>query len=182
MTSANKRRDTDIMKLCMSDYNVSPQQTDGSFHVLLKGPPDTPYAGGTWTISIMLPPKYPFKSPSVGFLTPIIHPNIDEKSGSICLDVLNQEWSPVYDLVHVVGIFIPQLLAYPNAKDPLNVEAAKLSMDNPEAYLTMVKKHVQEHAMVMMNEEEDDDDEDTETETDSDPSSELSNVSEGSNG
>lgn len=57
----------------------------------------------------------------------------------MCLDVINQTWSPMFDLVNVFEVFLPQLLRYPNPSDPLNGEAAALMMRDPRAYETRVK-------------------------------------------
>jgi len=40
------------------------------------GPPDTPYAGGTFKVDIQIPDSYPFKSPIMRFDTRIWHPNV----------------------------------------------------------------------------------------------------------
>lgn len=109
----------------------------------------------------------------------IFHPNIDElyvslprrvtnhltahsyRSGSVCLDVINQTWSPMFgmsgrvlhartvssasyycaslDMINIFEVFLPQLLRYPNPNDPLNGEAAALLMRHPKEYEIKVK-------------------------------------------
>jgi len=102
-------------------------------------PETAPFVGGLWKIHVELPDQYPYKSPSIGFVNRIFHPNIDEMSGSVCLDVINQTWSPMYDMVNIFEVFLPQLLRYPNPTDPLNGEAAALMMRDETSYNAKVK-------------------------------------------
>lgn len=146
--SSSKRRHGDMMKLMMSNYDVSiPDESQMlDFFVKFDGPADTPYEGGQWKVHVTLPPEYPYKSPSIGFKNRLFHPNVDDHSGSVCLDVINQTWSPMYNLVNIFEMFLPQLLRYPNPTDPLNGEAAALLMRDPQAYATKVRDHVRQHA------------------------------------
>jgi ubiquitin-conjugating enzyme E2 H len=52
----------------------------------------------------------------------------------------------MFDLVNVFETFLPQLLLYPNASDPLNGEAAALHMRDPEAYKKKVREYVERYA------------------------------------
>eukprot|EP00300_Choanocystis_sp_HF-7_P032815 c4408_g1_i2.p1 GENE.c4408_g1_i2~~c4408_g1_i2.p1 ORF type:complete len:161 (+),score=31.55 c4408_g1_i2:130-612(+) len=129
----------------MSDYQVEMASDSAmEFYVIFNGPKDTPYEGGQWKVHVELPDQYPYKSPSIGFVNRIYHPNVDEMSGSVCLDVINQTWSPMFDLINVFEVFLPQLLTYPNPTDPLNGEAAALLLREPERFKSKVREYVQE--------------------------------------
>lgn len=59
----------------------------------IMGPGDSPFQGGVFFLNIHFPSDYPFKPPKVSFTTRIYHPNVNS-NGSICLDILNAQWSP----------------------------------------------------------------------------------------
>lgn len=161
---ANKRMLKDIKMMEDNGFTIikSDKKID-TVNIYIVGPKDTEYEGGIWELSIYFPPNYPFKSPSIGFINKIYHPNVDEKSGSICLDVLNNKWSPMYTLFNIFDTFIPQLLTYPNPDDPLNTDAAKLMLTDKESYLEKVKYYVKKYSLnsdVLSNKKESDSDSD----------------------
>lgn len=141
------RKQCDFTKLIMAGYDL--ELNNGStqdFDVIFHGPNGTAYEGGIWKVHVTLPDDYPFSSPSIGFTNKLLHPNVDEASGSVCLDVINQTWTPLYSLVNVFDVFLPQLLTYPNPSDPLNNEAAALLMKDKNIYEEKVKEYVKLYA------------------------------------
>ena len=141
----NKRKEIDKKKVLLAGFDIeeSEKEDPNEFYITnFKGPKDSLYEGGKWKIHIELPDNYPYKSPSIGFVNKIYHPNIDERSGTICLDVINQTWSPSFELKNIFEEFLPQLLLYPNPSDPLNQEAADLYLKHKKNYDEKVKKYV----------------------------------------
>ncbi|CZT98596.1 hypothetical protein C923_03118, partial [Plasmodium falciparum UGT5.1] len=141
------RKQCDFTKLIMAGYDL--ELNNGStqdFDVMFHGPNGTAYEGGIWKVHVTLPDDYPFASPSIGFMNKLLHPNVDEASGSVCLDVINQTWTPLYSLVNVFEVFLPQLLTYPNPSDPLNSDAASLLMKDKNIYEEKVKEYVKLYA------------------------------------
>uniref|UniRef100_A0A4W6E7M0 Ubiquitin conjugating enzyme E2 N n=1 Tax=Lates calcarifer TaxID=8187 RepID=A0A4W6E7M0_LATCA len=106
------------------------------FHVVISGPQDSPFEGGTFKLELFLPEEYPMAAPKVRFMTKIYHPNVD-KLGRICLDILKVEsksassqaaltdkWSPALQ-IRTVLLSIQALLSAPNPDDPLANDVAE---------------------------------------------------------
>ena len=86
------------------------------------GPEGSPYEGGTFFLNINFPEEYPFKPPKVTFQTRIYHCNINS-NGSICLDILKDNWSPALSISKVL-LSICSLLTDANPDDPLVAQIA----------------------------------------------------------
>jgi ubiquitin-conjugating enzyme (huntingtin interacting protein 2) len=83
-----------------------------------RGPSDSPYQGGIFTVDITIPDGYPFSPPKVKFDTLVYHPNVSSQTGgirfnsAICLDILKDTWSPVLTLKTVVyGVKLAYIVA-----------------------------------------------------------------------
>ncbi|MBI5224636.1 hypothetical protein HY989_02090 [Candidatus Micrarchaeota archaeon] len=75
--------------------------------------------------------NYPYAGGfSVVWLTPIFHPNIDNKTGKVCIHLLN-DWAASQTIASLVK-GIEHLLKNPNVKSPLNVEAGEYFYFHPE--------------------------------------------------
>ncbi len=108
------------------------------------GPINSPYEGGIFNLTIKFPNDYPFKPPKITFDTKIYHPNIN-KNGSICLDILKDQWSPVLSVANVL-LSICSLLTDPNPDDPLEPEIARLYKDNKMVYDIKAREWTHQYA------------------------------------
>jgi ubiquitin-conjugating enzyme E2 A len=89
-------------------------------------------SGGTFKLELQFSEEYPNKPPSVKFVSKLFHPNV-YANGAICLDILQNQWSPIYDIAAILTS-IQSLLTDPNPNSPANVEAAKLYQENRREY------------------------------------------------
>lgn len=110
-----------------------------------RGPPDTPYEGGSYDVDIKITPEYPFKPPEMRFITKIWHPNVSSQTGAICLDTLGNAWSPVLTLKSAL-ISLQSLLSSPEPKDPQDAEVASMLLTRPEEFKHVAREWAQRYA------------------------------------
>jgi len=126
--------DIDKLKVLIPDLIIT---EEGDIHIIkthLFGPVDTIYENKKWLIEIKLFKEYPFKAPEVKFIDPIFHPNISSNTGVICLDVIKNKWTPIFNLNIIIETLLPQLLTYPNPDSALNTMASRLYKSDIELY------------------------------------------------
>ena len=105
------------------------------------GPECTPWEGGTFKLHITFSEDYPNKAPTVKFISKLFHPNV-YADGGICLDILQNNWSPIYDVAAILTS-IQSLLCDPNPNSPANGEAARLYSENKREYIRRVQASVE---------------------------------------
>ncbi|CAF1075239.1 unnamed protein product, partial [Didymodactylos carnosus] len=126
--------------------NAAPTKEDMRvWNAVIMGPTDTCFEDGTFTLRMEFSDQYPLKPPNVRFTCKMFHPNV-YADGSICLDILQRNWSPTYDVISILTS-IRSLLNDPNPNSPANNEAAKLFLENKRLYETKVKKLIEEQIM-----------------------------------
>ena len=122
------RRDTSSGVLISQD-EANPSHLTGT----ITGPPDTPYAGGTFHVDITIPGDYPFSPPKMKFTTKIWHPNVSSVTGAICLDILKDQWSPALTMKTAL-MSLQALMCAPEPNDPQDAEVATMYKNNLDRF------------------------------------------------
>ncbi|OAY78200.1 Ubiquitin-conjugating enzyme E2 10 [Ananas comosus] len=122
----------DLQKDPPTSCSAGPVAED-MFHwqATIMGPPDSPYAGE----SFLLPSTFLR-------ITHLNHPS----NGSICLDILKEQWSPALTVSKVL-LSICSLLTDPNPDDPLVPEIAHMYKTDKNKYETTARSWTQKYAM-----------------------------------
>ena len=109
------------------------------------GPDESPYVGGVFFLNIHFPTDYPFKPAKFNFTTRIYHPNVNS-NGAICLDILNDQWSPALTISKVL-LSVVSLLIDPNPDDPLVPEVARIYKSDRTKYDATAREWTRKYAM-----------------------------------
>lgn len=110
------------------------------------GPEGSPYENGVFYLRINFPQDYPFKPPNISFITKIYHCNING-SGSICLDILKEQWSPALTISKVL-LSICSMMDDQNPHDPLVLDAANLYIKDRNKFIDTAKAHTLQYAAI----------------------------------
>ncbi len=106
----------------------------------IAGPPGTPWEGGAFQVNIKCSEKYPLSPPDVTFSSDMFHPNI-YVSGEICVDFLQDKWSPVMRINTVLESLLV-LLQDPNCSSPANGTAASMYRKDSAGFKSRVQETV----------------------------------------
>jgi ubiquitin-protein ligase len=140
---------TDLRKNKNIHYEEDPEcelanvRDMSQFTILLKGPSNSPYENGKFRLKIKVPSNYPNEPPIIKIITPTYHPNI--KNQDICLDILDNNWKPTYNLSKIFES-VYYLLKNPNSSDPLSVEANNEYIKNYDQYIRNAKEWTEKFA------------------------------------
>lgn len=140
MSQALKRIQKELIEFNKEEpegFTAGPEDDSDMFKwdASIQGPEESPYEEGTFNLKIEFPKDYPFKPPKVVFTTKVYHPNVkfSDGSGSICLDILKDAWSPDISISKLL-LEIKTLLKNPNLDHFLEENIAKQIKEDKAAY------------------------------------------------
>ncbi|CAF9921492.1 MAG: hypothetical protein GOMPHAMPRED_002303 [Gomphillus americanus] len=125
-----------------------PNESDlHKWHIILSGPPSSPFEGGSFTLLLTLPKDYPFKPPLLSFQTKIYHPNVsNDDKGAMCLGILKpDEWKPAIKIVDVLE-FMAQVIREPNLDDAVEQSIAHEMREDRKAWEKKAKEWTRKYA------------------------------------
>ena len=118
------------------------------WEAVINAPDDCDYRYGVFLLDIKIPSDYPYKPPICKFKTKILHPNISDYDGSICLNILKSNWNPSYTISNVLSSILT-LLYNPNWDDPYPLGKAKqlhLKNDNDVEYKKTIREWIKQYS------------------------------------
>jgi peroxin-4 len=118
-----------------------------TWNAVINGPVNSPFQQGQWSISIEIPQNYPATPPKMKFNNRMCHPNVNFKTGEICLDILQSQWTPAWTLLSTMTAIL-LLLEDPEPNSPLNIDVSNLLKNGDiKAYNGLIKYYTHKYAL-----------------------------------
>ena len=134
-------------------YSLSPDNTNFlKWNIILLGPPETIFEGGSFRCQLEFTKDYPNKPPKFRFIDDLYHPNI-YPDGRVCMSILHEgidvfgyediseRWNPSHS-VNSILMSLLLILTNPNFESPANIDASKLWRDNFNEYKKIIYKKI----------------------------------------
>ena len=84
------------------DSNDDPSK----WKIVIAGPKETPYEGGAFRLLCCIPTDYPFKYPSIKFITKIYHASVLKDTGEIDPSFYKDNWMPSSTIKELIQLII----------------------------------------------------------------------------
>ena len=112
----------------------------------LRGPPATPYSGGTFYVDLVFPAEYPARGPEVRFLTRVFHPQVGA-GGETWLALTDaQHWRSTYGIADVATALLALLAAPTAAGACANADAARMLDADDETFAAEAARWTAQYA------------------------------------
>jgi ubiquitin-conjugating enzyme E2 D/E len=141
---------TNLLHDPLESCSAAPSSDENILHWtgLITGPPNTPYEGGTFHLTIEYPELYPRHPPRLTFTTPVFHPNVSSQGEIGMGEIYSAQWSPAFT-ARTMLVSLQAMLSDPIAFSEcvLNEEAAKLRSEDLGRFEEKARRWTVSHAM-----------------------------------
>ncbi|KAJ4503131.1 hypothetical protein HRR77_008557 [Exophiala dermatitidis] len=135
----------DIVSHPHPSYDVYVSESNMAFwKIVLEGPDESSYEGGTFVFYLDMGEHYPLRAPSGRFLTRIFHPNIN-RHGRICHSIFDRNWTVDTTNKQVLDTVFGLLLV-PEFTDPINTTVTLDYYWDEVAFKEQVQQHIRKYA------------------------------------
>lgn len=127
----------------LANVEMLEPEDEMNWNIMLRGPADSPYARGLFSITFSFPNNYPYAPPNIKFNTPIFHPNVFP-GGNVCWHENDTSGSKYFADVLIGAVNL--LLEVPNPDSPANGEAGRMFTQDRQAYIRRAKRETEAYA------------------------------------
>jgi len=117
-----------------------------SWQVVIDGPSNSPYEGGSFLLDIDFPELYPFDAPVVYFSTKIYHVNVDPISGEICCS--DFQWEAASTISHLLEAICAMLDVPDDSPSLVPREYNKIDLPPEKEVIRLFKQDREEYERI----------------------------------